>query len=461
MPAECLPAADAGRPVRDAGRHRRRARRQRIGTAAPTRPPGRSPTYAWDLDDDGQYDDATGATPSLHARSARTGSSRSACEVTDAFGNTATDSAHRHGHQRRADGRDRRHHARSTSSARSRSRARSPTPAGSTRCRRPSLRRRAAPRRARRSPGERAAERHDDASRSTTSTATTAPTPCRCAPPTTTRPATATPRWPPSRTSTRRRRSTRPASRSTTAVRPSSSRPARTSPSRSARPTRAATTCTLAWDWGDGDGRHADLAGQPAGDRPGQEPEHPAARRHARARRHAYATRASTSSTSRSTDDDGGSATDTAARAHHRQRHGLEGPRVVAQPVPRQAAERLHAGASCSATSTSWAHSAWSSTSSTDASTRAAATHGAQQPGEGPGGRDLRPARPRRLAELRQRLGQASAPRSTPTSNGTLDSTFGAVMFTAETVSINPASTSAQIKAQKDIVERIAIQSGN
>jgi len=44
--------------------------------------------------------------------------------------------------------------------------------------------------------------------------------------------------------------------------------------------------------------------------------------------------------------------------------------------------------------------------------------------------------------------------------NGTLDSTFGAVMFTAETIRINPASTSAEIKAQKDIVERIATQSG-
>ena len=44
--------------------------------------------------------------------------------------------------------------------------------------------------------------------------------------------------------------------------------------------------------------------------------------------------------------------------------------------------------------------------------------------------------------------------------NGTLDSTFGAVMFAAETVRINPASTSAQIKAQKNLIERIATQSG-
>ncbi len=45
--------------------------------------------------------------------------------------------------------------------------------------------------------------------------------------------------------------------------------------------------------------------------------------------------------------------------------------------------------------------------------------------------------------------------------NGTLDSTFGAVMLQAEQVRINPASTEAQIKAQKDVVERIATQSGS
>ena len=44
--------------------------------------------------------------------------------------------------------------------------------------------------------------------------------------------------------------------------------------------------------------------------------------------------------------------------------------------------------------------------------------------------------------------------------NGSLDSTFGAAMFAAESVRINPASSSAQIKAQKDIVERVALQSG-
>ena len=44
--------------------------------------------------------------------------------------------------------------------------------------------------------------------------------------------------------------------------------------------------------------------------------------------------------------------------------------------------------------------------------------------------------------------------------NGVPDTTFGAALLVAESVRVNPASTSAQIKAQKDIVERIATQSG-
>ena len=44
--------------------------------------------------------------------------------------------------------------------------------------------------------------------------------------------------------------------------------------------------------------------------------------------------------------------------------------------------------------------------------------------------------------------------------NGVNDSTFGAAMLFAESVRVNPASSSAQIKAQKDRVERIATQSG-
>ena len=44
--------------------------------------------------------------------------------------------------------------------------------------------------------------------------------------------------------------------------------------------------------------------------------------------------------------------------------------------------------------------------------------------------------------------------------NGTLDSTFGAAMLHAETVRMNPAVDAAQIKAQKDIVERIVLRDG-
>lgn len=44
--------------------------------------------------------------------------------------------------------------------------------------------------------------------------------------------------------------------------------------------------------------------------------------------------------------------------------------------------------------------------------------------------------------------------------DGSKDATFGAAMLTAETVRSNPASSSAQVKAQKDIMERISTQSG-
>jgi PKD repeat protein len=44
--------------------------------------------------------------------------------------------------------------------------------------------------------------------------------------------------------------------------------------------------------------------------------------------------------------------------------------------------------------------------------------------------------------------------------DGIADSTFGAVMFTAETIRLDPTSTTAQVKAQKTIVERISLQSG-
>jgi subtilisin family serine protease len=44
--------------------------------------------------------------------------------------------------------------------------------------------------------------------------------------------------------------------------------------------------------------------------------------------------------------------------------------------------------------------------------------------------------------------------------NGIPDAAFGSVMFTAETIRLNPASTTAQVKAQKDIIARIITQSG-
>lgn len=45
------------------------------------------------------------------------------------------------------------------------------------------------------------------------------------------------------------------------------------------------------------------------------------------------------------------------------------------------------------------------------------------------------------------------------TGDGIDDMTFGAAMLTAETVRINPASTSAQVKAQKNVLERVILQS--
>src|SRR5690606_40394370 len=96
----------------------------------------------------------------------------------------------------------------------------------------------------------------------------------------------------------------------------------------------------------------------------------------------------------------------------------------------------------------------------TDASTRAAAAHVLNAPAKSP-------------AEVifdQMALGawlnfaNGSVKLATPVDTDgdlTADSTFGAAMLAAETVRVNPASTSAQIKAQKDIVERLALQSGS
>jgi Zn-dependent metalloprotease len=94
-----------------------------------------------------------------------------------------------------------------------------------------------------------------------------------------------------------------------------------------------------------------------------------------------------------------------------------------------------------------------------DASTRAAATLVLNNPAKSPAD----------VIFDQQALGawlnfaNGSVKLSTPVDsdgNGSLDSTFGATMLHAETVRVNPASTSAQIKAQKDVVERIATVSG-
>lgn len=97
---------------------------------------------------------------------------------------------------------------------------------------------------------------------------------------------------------------------------------------------------------------------------------------------------------------------------------------------------------------------------STDASTRAAATKVLNAPAKSPD----------RVIFDQHALGawlnfaNGSVKLNTPVDtdgNGSLNSTFGAAMFTAGTVRMNPASTSAQVKAQKNIIERIALVSGS
>jgi hypothetical protein len=44
--------------------------------------------------------------------------------------------------------------------------------------------------------------------------------------------------------------------------------------------------------------------------------------------------------------------------------------------------------------------------------------------------------------------------------DGTADTAFSAVLATAETVRLNPASTTAQLDAQRDILERINQRDG-
>lgn len=94
-----------------------------------------------------------------------------------------------------------------------------------------------------------------------------------------------------------------------------------------------------------------------------------------------------------------------------------------------------------------------------DASTRAAATLVLQNPAKAPA--DVIFDQHALGAWLNFANGSVSLDTPVDTVGGPApDTTFGAAMLTAETVRVNPASTSAQIKAQKDIVERIATQSG-
>ena len=91
IPAECLPTADAGGPYStqegaDVGLDGTGSAK---GTDASA---GAISTYEWDLDNDGQYDDATGASPTF-TRVGQDGSFPIGLRVTDAFGNTATDTS--------------------------------------------------------------------------------------------------------------------------------------------------------------------------------------------------------------------------------------------------------------------------------------------------------------------------------------------------------------------------------
>ncbi|MDV3221462.1 M36 family metallopeptidase [Intrasporangium sp.] len=96
----------------------------------------------------------------------------------------------------------------------------------------------------------------------------------------------------------------------------------------------------------------------------------------------------------------------------------------------------------------------------TDASTRAAAAHVLNAPAKSPA--EVIFDQMALGAWLNFANGSVKLDTAVDTDgDGVDDSTFGAAMLTAETIRMNPASTSAQIKAQKDIVERIALQSAS
>ena len=91
IPPECEPTADAGGPyVTPEGTDAVLDGTASIAGSDPSA--GALTAYAWDLDDDGQYDDAAGPTPSF-TTVGQDGAFTIGLEVTDAFGNTATDAS--------------------------------------------------------------------------------------------------------------------------------------------------------------------------------------------------------------------------------------------------------------------------------------------------------------------------------------------------------------------------------
>jgi hypothetical protein len=91
VPANCLPTADANVPyTTDEGTEITLDASGSIAGVDPSA--GAIVAYDWDLDDDGQYDDATGATPTFDTVG-QDGVFDVGLQVTDAFGNTDTDTS--------------------------------------------------------------------------------------------------------------------------------------------------------------------------------------------------------------------------------------------------------------------------------------------------------------------------------------------------------------------------------
>ena len=91
VPPECLPTADADGPYTTP--EGADVQLDGTGSAKGTDPSaGAMTAYAWDLDNDGSYDDATGATPSF-TTVGQDGVLTIGLQVTDALGNTSTDTS--------------------------------------------------------------------------------------------------------------------------------------------------------------------------------------------------------------------------------------------------------------------------------------------------------------------------------------------------------------------------------